>query len=354
MSELPISPEPIPQQALRDAHPAPLPILPLCTVAPQTSANGDAPTSDSLVPNVVDELQLEQPQPHRRRVWAPLMLFLATCFTTFYAGCYGWEVAYIDSRVAGRIAHNWRQGLTYMACVLGMLLAHEMGHFLMTVRYRIRASFPIFIPVPFTMTGTMGAVIRMDGLRANRRELFDIGLAGPLAGLVVALPLVYFGLKTWEPPDYRAVLAAVHENPDGQATYGKPVLVQLMLRWERPDLPADIDLTPNALYMAGWVGLLVTGLNMLPMSQLDGGHIIHALFGPKGRWVARGFLLSAIIAVIVTENYNWLVMLCLITFLGVDHPPSANDQMPLGKLRWCLGLASLAIPIFCFMPTPIS
>jgi Zn-dependent protease len=288
---------------------------------------------------VLDEFELEQPR-FRRRVKLPLALFLATCVTTFMAGVYDWRPVLPDATLWEKILTAWPRGLTYMAAVIAVLLAHEMGHFLMTIRYRIPASYPIFIPMPIIMmTGTMGAVIGMDGLRANRRQLFDIGLAGPLAGLVLTIPLVCIGLMTAEP-------AMVQ-------TYGRPLLVKLLLPILRPDLPEGAMLQENALYMAGWVGMLITGLNMMPVSQLDGGHIIYGLLGRRSRWVARAFLLSAISLVIITENYNWLMMLVLVTFLGADHPPTANDRVRIGASRWLIGLASLAIPILCFTPTPL-
>jgi hypothetical protein len=176
-------------------------------------------------------------------------------------------------------------------------------------------------------------------LRANRRQLFDIGLAGPLAGLVLTIPLVCIGLMRADPATVQI--------------YGRPLLVKLLLPLLRPDLPEGALFRENALYMAGWVGMLITGLNMMPVSQLDGGHIIYGLLGRRSRWIARAFLLSAISLVVITENYNWLMMLVLVTFLGTDHPPTANDRVRIGPLRWLIGAASLAIPILCFSPTPL-
>ena len=102
--------------------------------------------------------------------------------------------------------------------------------------------------------------------------------------------------------------------------------------------------------MAGWVGMLITGLNMLPISQLDGGHVIYGLFGPKARIVARGFLVAAIGFVVIGDNYNWIVMLILVIILGVDHPPTRDDTVKLGLFRQAFGFVSLAIPVFCFTP----
>jgi membrane-associated protease RseP (regulator of RpoE activity) len=322
-----------------------------------------APTAELLIaelapapPVMLDELHLGRPR-FRRRVVVPLALFMATCATTFVAGVYGWTPGFIDESFGERLQQFWPRGIEYMVAVIAVLLAHEMGHFLMTVRYRIPASYPIFLPMPLlTMTGTMGAVISMDGLRADRRQIFDIGLAGPLAGLVLAVPLLCIGLKTAErvrPPPIQVKAAAVGNVPQAYH-YGEPLLEKLVLPYLRPGLPDSAELRINALYMAGWVGMLITGLNMLPVSQLDGGHIVYALLGRRGRWVGRLFLFSAIAYVIVTENYGWVIMIVLVTLLGADHPPTSNDRVRIGPWRWLIGLASLAIPILCFMPVPFS
>jgi membrane-associated protease RseP (regulator of RpoE activity) len=303
-------------------------------------------------PVMLDEVLLDRPQ-YRRRVALPLALFLITCGTTFAAGVYGWTPSVIDGSFVEKLRLFWPRGLEYMVAVIAVLLAHEMGHFLMTVRYGIPASYPIFIPMPLlTMTGTMGAVISMDGLRADRRQIFDIGLAGPLAGLVVAIPLLCFGLKTAEKVDFPPTQLKVGGAMPQIYHYGEPLLEKIVLPYLRPGLSNSDDLQINALYMAGWVGMLITGLNMLPVSQLDGGHIIYALLGRRGRWVGRFFLLSAIAYVIVSENYGWVIMIVLVTLLGADHPPTSNDRARIGPWRWLLGLASLAIPILCFMPVP--
>ena len=127
----------------------------------------------------------------------PLILFIATCLSTFWVGAADWRPQLIESpgEMWQVVTANWQQGLTYMGAVLAILLTHEMGHFLQTVRYRIPASYPLCIPVPFSLIGTMGAVISMDGMRANRKQIFDIGIAGPLAGLAVAAPILYIGVQ---------------------------------------------------------------------------------------------------------------------------------------------------------------
>jgi membrane-associated protease RseP (regulator of RpoE activity) len=269
------------------------------------------------------------------------LLYLLTCMTTFAAGAAGWQPLLLGlDDIGSDLAAHWPRGLAYAASVMAVLTAHEAGHFIAAWIHRIPATLPFFIPVPVLLTGTLGAVIGMEGARANRRQLFDIAVAGPLAGLVVALPLLALGLLTGG-------------GPDADAPFAMPPLARWVQSMVRPDLPVTAAVAPNALFMAGWVGLLVTGLNMMPMSQLDGGHICRAVFGPAGNWVARGVLLASMAAVIITGQFNWVVMLVLVTLMGVDHPPIADDGRRLGPLRTALGLAVLVIPVLTFMPEPM-
>src|SRR3954470_22597037 len=163
----------------------------------------------------------------RRRVTLPIILFVATCLSTFWVGAANWRPNSVDTLEGARavLATHWQLGLTYMGAVLAILLTHEMGHFLQTVRYRIPASYPLCIPVPFTPIGTMGAVISMDGMRANRKQIFDIGLAGPLAGLAVAIPILYIGVKN---------LHLDIPGAAGEMQLYNPVIVRWMIQWVHP------------------------------------------------------------------------------------------------------------------------
>jgi membrane-associated protease RseP (regulator of RpoE activity) len=277
----------------------------------------------------------------------PILLFVATCLSTFWVGAADWRPQTMESMEAMQfqIANNWRQGLTYMGAVLAILLTHEMGHFLQTVRYRIPASYPLCIPVPFSIIGTMGAVISMDGMKANRKQIFDIGIAGPLAGLVVAAPILYIGVKQLNLADPGV--------PHDIQLYN-PVIVRWMIEWMHPqwvDRAAWVSLSQlNPYFMAGWVGMLITGLNMLPVSQLDGGHTIYALFGRDAYKIARTFIVIAIIYVVLKleQAAIWTPMLILVILLGIHHPPTADDSVELDDFRWILGVASMAIPVLCF------
>jgi membrane-associated protease RseP (regulator of RpoE activity) len=281
-----------------------------------------------------------------RRTGLPLFLFVATCISTFWVGAVNWMPVEALARweyARVLIAANWRQGLAYMSALLAILLTHEMGHFLFTLRYHIPASYPLFIPVPINPIGTMGAVIGMDGLKADRKQLFDMGLAGPLAGLVVALPILWLGIEQLE----------VAGRPIGDVAFHSPLLIQWMIGWLRDDLSAAAPIgigQLNAFYIAGWVGLLITGLNMLPISQLDGGHVAYALFGKGAHKLARGLLVFSItfLVIYIDQAYIWTLMLILVIFLGTDHPPTSDDNVELGPIRRALGIASLSIPILCF------
>jgi Zn-dependent protease len=283
----------------------------------------------------------------RRRVTLPIILFVATCLSTFWVGATNWRPNSVDTLEGVRavLATHWQLGLTYMGAVLAILLTHEMGHFLQTVRYGIPASYPLCIPVPFSLIGTMGAVISMDGTRANRKQIFDIGIAGPLAGLVVAAPILYFGVRQLD-------LNAAATPHDIQLY--NPVIVRWMIEWMHPEWVGKASWVSvsqlNPFFMAGWVGMLITGLNMLPVSQLDGGHTIYALFGRDAYKIARAFTIVAIGYVVLNLDQAaiWTPMLILVILLGIHHPPTADDNVELNDFRWILGVASMAIPVLCF------
>jgi membrane-associated protease RseP (regulator of RpoE activity) len=275
--------------------------------------------------------------PPGRRVGLPLILFVATCLSTFFAGS---VISVARPFLEGRLSlfeliqrAEWSDGVKYMFAVMGILLAHEMGHFLMTLRYGVRASWPFFIPM-LPPIGTMGAVIAMQGSRADRKQLFDIGLAGPLAGLLVCVPVLCLGIYVAQP---------------GLSVFQQPLATQLLVPFIRPDL-AGRGMLENPLLMAGWVGLLVTGLNMLPISQLDGGHVVYALFGRWANVLAYALFFVAVVVIVWKSWTHWVLMLALVTLIGVEHPRTANDNAHLGLLRIVLGLLSLLIPVLCFAP----
>jgi len=286
--------------------------------------------------------------PVRRRVRLPVILFLATGLSTFWAGACRFApdhyLFFSDSSMREVLLVGWADGLVYMLAVIAILLSHEMGHFLATIYYRIPASYPIFLPFPLSPIGTLGAVIGMDGKQADRKEIFDIGIAGPLAGLVIAIPVLSIGIQQLD----------LTTPASGPWALEMPLLIQQLLSFLEPaGFNGEKTIAfgqLNPLFMAGWVGLLITGLNMLPVSQLDGGHVIYTLAGRWGRWISRGFMVSAIAYVVFAENYKLIIMLALVLLLGTDHPPTRDDSVKLGWFRTVLGLACLLIPIYCLAP----
>lgn len=291
-------------------------------------------------PGLAGQVATTRQKQRRRKL--PLMLFIITCLSTFWVGTNHWLPFPPDGDFRRMLFAQWQQGLTYMGCLLAILLAHEMGHFLATVRYRIPASFPYFIPFPISPIGTMGAVIGMDGLKADRKELFDIGLAGPLAGLFVAVPVMWIGVAKLDLTQFEY----------GPFALDLPLMARLAVHYvQPPGYAAERAIwfsNLNPYFMAGWVGLLITGLNMMPVSQLDGGHVIYTLFGRKAHWIARTFMVVAIILVAVSGQWQWWLMILLILLIGPDHPPTRNDAVPLGRVRTILGIAAISIPVLCF------
>lgn len=276
-------------------------------------------------------------------------MFALTCASTFWAGATREaSMAILYGEQAIRLALRpgwWQDGIVYMGCVMATLFAHEMGHFVMTVRYRIHATLPLFLPLPITPIGTMGAVIAMQGSTANRKQLFDIGIAGPLAGLVICLPVAVIGVLTAD------VVSVSSLRQPNSIIFHDPLLVKFLINWLRPDVGAEQTLAMSALRLAGWFGLVITGLNMMPISQLDGGHVTYTMFGRRAHSISAMLVIAAIIYVVVTNTLPWVVMLVLVLMMGIFHPPTADDSVPLGRTRYVLGWISLSIPLLCFPPS---
>lgn len=299
--------------------------------------------------------------PRRRRNRIPLLLFVLTCISTFWVGVTNWQPTFeltrlfVSPTASGLvdwlllrqlIVRNWDQGLIYMCAVLAILLMHEMGHYVATLIYRIPATVPIFLPFPFNPVGTLGAVIGMEGTQADRRQIFDIGIAGPIAGLVVAIPMAIYGISQLD----------LTQPAAGQLALESPLAFQWIMQWIHvPGYVAGGEQgvwfsQANPWFAAAWVGFLVTGLNMMPVGQLDGGHVTHCLFGRYAHWIAE-FIIVAAIAFMVWRGIPHLsVMVLLLLVMGTRHPPTRDDEVRLGAVRFTLGILSLAIPFLCFPP----
>jgi Zn-dependent protease len=298
---------------------------------------------------------MHAPRSRPRRRLLPLVLFLATCLSTFVVGTqffgrsrlvmgeFPGDTPSIEIEVRSMLLG----GLKYSAGLMAILLAHEMGHFLQAVRYRVPASWPWFIPMPFSPLGTMGAVIVQASGRADRKQMFDIGISGPLAGLVVAIPILMLGLRDSQ-------IISIDEFSGG-FSFGNPPVLQWLAEWHfgRPlEAHEDVVLTP--FLRAGWVGILVTALNLIPVGQLDGGHILYGLIGKKAHRVAITVLWTAVFWMMFTGNWSYSAIVILLLVMGPRHPPTRDDTVPLGGFRIVLGWLTLAFILIGFTPEPIS
>lgn len=293
---------------------------------------------------------------HRRRIALPIVLFIATCLSTFFVACCQWspdrvmvvsfsEIEADLTLVRRMIIANWVQGLTFTTCLMSILFAHEMGHFVGTIIYKIPASLPFFLPFPFSPLGTFGAVITMQPGRANRKEIFDVGIGGPLAGLVVAIPILLIGVSQLD----------LTSNPSTGFGFESPIVVRWLMQWYEVKGAAEQEYVVwcnqlNPFFMAAWFGLIMTAINMFPIGQLDGGHTTYALFGKVAHWIARGMLVLAIAFITYMQTPTLAVMVGLLLLVGPDHPETTDDTVELGWTRKIIGYSSLTIPILCFPP----
>jgi membrane-associated protease RseP (regulator of RpoE activity) len=245
-------------------------------------------------------------------------------------------------------------GLLFSGSLLAILVAHESGHYLFCRYYGVDATLPFFIPQPpLLIPGTFGAFIRMKSPVPSRRALFDIGLAGPLAGFAVIVPVAFAAVLTL----HHAPLVAGQGAPTGGViTFNDPLLFRLIARWFRVDLENSVA---NSFYLAAWVGALVTSLNLMPVGQLDGGHGTFAVFGKAAHaWIARGVFVGMIALSLMGWFWHgspaWFLFIVLLAFmLRVGHP-QPQQMEPLGISRIIIGVITLLVFALCFLPFPIT
>lgn len=271
------------------------------------------------------ELELSWRPPRRGwwRAWGiNLVFFLLTVFSVREVG--GWPL------VLG---------------LMPILICHEMGHYVASLLYRVDATLPFFIPLPFpgfTLVGTLGAFIRIRSPIPHLRALFDIGIAGPLAGFVVCLPVLVLGVLEAE---------ARPTLPDAAGIgLGEPLLFQGAVLLLRGALPEGVTLYLGPLGLAAWFGLFVTALNLLPIGQLDGGHVTYAVFRERAFAISR--VASWVCVLLTYFGPNWLIWSILLRILGRRHPPTLDDAFPVGKGRRAVALVGLVVFVLCFVPDP--
>lgn len=308
----------------------------------------------------------------------PLVLFILTLGSTVYAG----SAVIIDWETWVLVQAEWGNGLAFSATLMSILVAHEMGHYLVARRYGVEATLPHFIPMPPPlMLGTLGAVIAMRTDTASRNALLDIGAAGPIAGFVVAVPLMIVGIQ----------LSTISDPgiADGPMThFGDSLLSAGLVALLRPDVVADMELRAHPVLIGAWAGFLVTAINLLPMGQLDGGHVAYAISPARaGVWARRTFrtlialgclglvvhgpalvysfaqlagvedaiplsVFEALHPLLPWTSYAFLVWAFLGRATGLDHPPIADPTEPLTQRRKVTAALCLVIGILTFMPSP--
>lgn len=280
-------------------------------------------------------------QVRRDRVGLHLALFAVTFLSAAAASAF-----YQGADLLGDFA-SIRIGFPYAITLMSILVAHELGHYGMARAHRVDATLPYFIPAPpFFFIGTFGAFIRMRDVPRDRRALFDIGAAGPWGGFMVAVPALVFGLQ----------LSEVIPTPESELSglfLGDSILMRALQWWVLgvDASQATVNLHPIAL--AGWVGFLVTALNLLPVGQLDGGHVVYALFGEVWhRWISRG----AIVALLVLGFGGWpgwILWVVLLSLIGFGHPRTEEARLPLNKGRVLAAALTVGMFVLVFMPEPM-
>ncbi len=276
----------------------------------------------------------------RSRFVLPVILFLCTVLTTLLAG------AYQEGGDPFRHPRDLIKGVPFSFTLMTILFVHEMGHYLMSKRYGVRTTLPYFIPgpwPPFGLIGTFGAFIRMKTPILRKNALLDIGAAGPIAGFVVAVLAVCIGLHTSKIVKMEESGALLH--------LGDPLIFSWLSHLLGKTPPEGYDIILNSVGFAGWIGFFVTSLNLLPIGQLDGGHIAYALLGEKQKYVSVGMVF--VLLVFGLQGWHgWYVWAILSVLLGVRHPPILDEEAPLDLKHRLVGWVSLLLFVLTFIPVP--
>jgi len=307
----------------------------------------------------------KQPEPKKEKVSTNIILFVLTVFSVMLAGAQ--PAGPIPNDPAGQmllLAKSILTGWPFALSLLGILVAHELGHYFMSRHHKTPASLPYFIPFPLSPLGTMGAAIIMRSIPKNKRVLFDIGIAGPIAGLVVAIPVLFLSLST---------LGSIDPNPNSfiegnsllylfakYVTFGQllpaPVEPQGFLYWlqyfftGRPIPFGGLDVFIHPIAFAGWAGILVTALNLIPVGTLDGGHIIYAVLGEKAR-KAFPFIIALLIVLGISWS-TWWLWAGLLFWLGRVNAQPLDQITTLDPARRLIAYTMIIIFVLVFMPVP--
>jgi membrane-associated protease RseP (regulator of RpoE activity) len=292
--------------------------------------------------------------PYRRfqhRWWRHILLFLLTVATTTDVGV-SYYLSFLSELGTRAVRLDWsivRHGLVYSGAVLGILGAHEMGHYLACRYYNLDATLPFFLPFPLlSVSGTLGAVIKIKEPFPTRKALFDIAVAGPLAGFAVLVPLLVYAV-------HRSTLVTGAPMPPGTINFGEPLLFQLLAWLKFGSVGDQWQLNLHPIGFAAWFGMLATAWNLLPFGQLDGGHLSYATLGDRSRFLSFATVAGSIGMCFVSRS--WIVMtammLAMLYFFGPRHPPVIDDYEPLGRGRHLIAILAVVLFVLCFTPVPI-
>ena len=317
---------------------------------------------DSSLPSEKPAQSLEltaqpSPQAKKRKIVLPIILFLSTLITTTGAGFF-WHVSFVSQgpgeaagRLTGILTHplDLLNGLPFAFTILVILLAHEMGHYLTCRYYGIDATLPYLIPAPPPLNpfGTFGAVIKIRSRFPDRRQLFDVGIAGPLAGFILIIPSLIVGLQ-------QSKQFAFTDPVQSTLEFGEPLIFRLAAMLFFPG-EADAAINLHPIGWAAWFGMLATSINLLPIGQLDGGHVVYGLFGARGHRIVSYVTFGALVGV---SFYSWpmlgyLVFALVLLFIGFRHPRPHMEFPRLGRGRFLIALIGLIIFVLTFMPIPV-
>lgn len=304
--------------------------------------------------------------PKRSNPWINLVLAIATFVSVLLSGA-AYECQCFPSSLA-----EWLSGLPMMLTMMVILMAHEFGHYFAARYHKVAVTLPYFIPLPvISPVGTLGAFIQLRTPFKTKRQLFDIGIAGPLGGLIFALPLIFWGVagstisEIGRQPGsvlegnsifYLMVKYVVHGQllPNFDNYAGVPFVQEFLLLLAGIIPPGGgSDIFINSVAFAAWFGLFVTAMNLLPVGQLDGGHVIYCLLGEKARWLGIALVAGMVLAGIFWWA-GWLLWALLVFFIiGPGHPPPLNDLVDLGPSRKAVAYLMVFIFIILFMPNPL-
>jgi membrane-associated protease RseP (regulator of RpoE activity) len=274
----------------------------------------------------------------RKVPYLNIILFILTFFSTLTVGALYEGVDLLKEPL------QIYRGLPFSVTLLAILLAHELSHYLSSRKHNVEATLPFFIPAP-TIFGTFGAFIKMKSPIATRNALMDIGASGPIAGFVLSVVAAVVGL-------FFSRVAPV-SNAAGSFSFGESLLFAGLSRLIVGPMPANYDVVLNPIAFAGWIGFFVTSLNLIPVGQLDGGHIAYALLGERHTNLSR-VLIGVLVLLGLLTWEGWMVWAVLLIILGFRHPPIMYSTIPLDPKRKFIGWAALIIFVLTFIPVPVS